>query len=194
MRKTVTTIILFLLAISLFAGGNYETEISAGAGYGLQSMGGTAVHGIALDFYGASTWNNNVTFFCWDSFEFPLGVSSGGLTMGRGDFDSLFGLDILCGAGYTFGRDRGPWTFSLGGGLYLGWLLASGYGISGNDFLFGLGAMARGRYHINERWFYSLGLKASFIFLDLANSNGNHSTLTGAGASVYAAFSAGVTF
>lgn len=192
MRKILSMIAVLLMCSFVFAAERPEAEISVGVGYGLQSMG-TSVHGPAIDFYGASTWDNNISFFCWDAFEFPLSASAGGVTLERSYFDMLFGMDILCGAAYTFGRNS-AWSFTLGGGLYLGWIWAVGGGSTGMDTLLGLGAMARAKYNINESWYLSAGLKASFIFLDFARANGNSATITGQGSSIYAALSAGMRF
>ncbi len=189
MRKTLLLILAILMIASSSAWA--KETIAIGAGYGTMFGNSVSSHGPALDLYAESTPWGNSGLAAWASFTFPISLSTNGITVNRSQYGNLWGMELLFGGVHQFGFGNMPLYLSVGGGLHYSFLT---YDVLGTGHSIGLGAMGRLSYEPIPGLSLSLGLRAAFIFLEVASAGGYTEAQGTAGASIYGAFGVGYSW
>jgi hypothetical protein len=154
MRKLVLVFLLCGVSAVCFAKGNFELYGGLPLHFEQADAGDSSMTSFSLGFAGISPVNDFIALGCYDNFIFPLELSTTidgtKVTTKRGDYDSLFGVDMLLGPVFTL-YSAGRVKIPLAVGLHLFLLTSSTEAVSMIGFEFGAGANISVEYHFNSR-------------------------------------------
>jgi hypothetical protein len=153
MRKLVLVFLLCGVSAVCFAKGNFELYGGLPLHFEQADAGDSDMTSFSLGFAGISPLNNFIALGCYDNFIFPqeLSTTTNGLkvTTKRGDYNSLFGFDMLLGPAFTL-YSTGKVKIPLAAGLHFFLLTSSAETATMTGFEFGAGANISVEYHFNS--------------------------------------------